>query len=61
MKKDRVLRIRCCRDTEKRFKRFIIDSEAPNSEKALLNLLDRSEHLKELEPRRIAVEPAERP
>jgi len=61
MKKDRVLRIRCSRDTEKRFKRFVIDSEAPNSEKALINLLDRSERLKELEPGRIAVEPAGKP
>jgi len=57
MKKDRVLRIRCCRDTEKRFKRFVVDSEAPSSEQALLNLLNRSERLKDLEPGRIAVEP----
>jgi len=60
LKKDRVLRIRCCKDTEKRFKRFVRDSEAPNSEKALINLLDKAERLKELEPGRIAVEPTGR-
>jgi len=60
MKKDRVLRIRCSRDTEKRFKRFVIDSEARNAEKALINLLDKAERLKELEPGRIAVEPISR-
>jgi len=56
--KTRTLRIKCSKETQRRFKRFMIDSEAPNSEKALINLLDKAERLKELEPGRIAVEPA---
>jgi len=60
MPKDRMLRIRCSRETEKRFKRFVVDSEATNFEKALINLLDKAERLKDLEPGRIAVEPVGR-
>jgi len=60
MKKDRTLRIRCTRETEKAFKKFVIDSEAPSSEQALLILLDARKRLKELQPIRVAVEPVGR-
>jgi len=50
-----VIQIRCSKQTEKRFKKFVIDSDAHNYEEALIILLDRADRP------RIAVEPAERP
>jgi len=53
--KDDLIYIRCSKATGKRFRRFVLESDAENYEGALVILLDRGEH------RRIAVEPAGKP